>query len=141
MTTVVLSEAVKSTLCVWRGVHCMQHNAFREAIAHLNEALEHNPADPVAHWNKATSLLSLGDYSEGFKECEWRWQMYDWRWGLLGDDIDLVRQLPKWNGESLADKHLLFYWEMGYGDAIQQLRYVPILKQLARKVTVLMAPP
>ena len=141
MGRVVLTEQFKAALYVKRGVAAMQRNSFAEAIRHFDEALESDPDDVHAHWNRGTSLLSLGDYIGGFREFEWRWKMYDWRWGLLGDDIYRVRQLKPWRGENLTGKHLLFYWEMGYGDGIQQLRYVSLLHSLGAEVTALMLPP
>jgi len=138
---VVFTDSFKSTLAINLGVAAMRQNAFERAIRYFDEAIALTPDDPLPHWNKATSLLSLGDYVEGFKEFEWRWQMYDWRFGLLGEDIYRVRQIPKWRGDDLNGKHLLFYFEMGFGDAIQQLRYVPVLHDLGAQVTALMVRP
>jgi hypothetical protein len=138
---VVFTDKFKATVAAKLGVAAMRRNSFVEAIRHFDEAIALEPDYPLPHWNKATSLLSLGDYVTGFQEFEWRWKMYDWRWGLLGDDIYRVRQLPQWRGQPLNGKHLLFYWEMGYGDAIQQLRYVNIFHALGARVTALMCQP
>jgi hypothetical protein len=134
---IFLADSFEATIRIQHGIAAMRRNCFAEAIGYFNAALEFQPDDPLIHWNKATSLLSLGDYIEGFKEFEWRWKMYDWRWGLLGEDIYRVQPVPQWCGESLRGKRLLFYWEMGYGDGIQQLRYVPVLRDLGAEVTVL----
>lgn len=87
--------------------------------------------------------MSLGDYIEGFKELEWRWLVWPWwDYGEVGRYLPRIRdELPEWKGESLTGKRLLFYSDMGYGDCIQQLRYVPVLKGLGAEVTVLVEPP
>ena len=143
MGRVVVTEAFNAALCLKRGIAAMQRNSFREAIAHFDEALGYDPDDAYAHWNRGTSLLSLGDYAEGFKEFEWRWKMWPWwDYGEVGRYLPRIRdELPKWNGESLIGKRLLFYNEMGYGDCIQQLRYVPVLRHLGATVTSLVEPP
>lgn len=35
----------------------------------------------------------------------------------------------RWRGEHLKDKHIIVYMEQGFGDVIQFLRYIPILKK------------
>jgi hypothetical protein len=137
---IFLADSFEATILIQHGIAAMRRNSFAEAVEHFDAALVYQPDDAVAHWNKATSLLSLGNYIDGFREFEWRWKMYDWRWGLLGSDIYRVQPVPKWCGEDLTGKRLLFYWEMGYGDGIQQLRYVPLLRELGAEITVL-APP
>lgn len=143
MGRVVVTEAFNATLHLRRGIAAMRRNVFREAVAHFETALTYDPDDPYAHWNRGTSLLSLGDYIEGFKELEWRWRVWPWwDYGEVGRYLPRIRdELPKWNGESLSGKRLLFYNEMGYGDCIQQLRYVPVLQGLGAEVTLLVEPP
>ena len=50
------------------------------------------PGYPLAHWNGALNLLSLGDFREGWREYEWRW---------LWDRFPEPRRflpLPQWRG-------------------------------------------
>jgi hypothetical protein len=141
VSRVIFTDGYKATLAINLGVAAMRRNSFVEAVKYFDEAITLTPDDPLPHWNKATSLLSLGDYINGFQEFEWRWRMYDWKFGLLGEDIYRVRQIPQWRGDDLNGKNLLFYFEMGFGDAIQQLRYVPVLHDLGAQVTVLMVKP
>lgn len=143
MGRVVLTEAFNATLHLRRGIAAMQRNAFREAVTHFDTALLHEPEDPYAHWNRGTSLLSMGDYIEGFKEFEWRWRVWPWwDYGEVGRYLPRIRdELSEWKGESLGGKRLLFYSDMGYGDCIQQLRYVPVLQGLGAEVTALVEPP
>jgi hypothetical protein len=139
---VVVTQAFKAEICLKRGIAAMRRNSFVEAIQHFDEALELEPEDSYAHWNRGTSLLSLGDYIEGFREFEWRWQMWPWwSYGTVGKYLPRIREaLPKWQGDDLTDRRLLFYNEMGYGDCIQQLRYVPVLQGFGAKVTALVEP-
>ena len=41
-----------------------------------------------------------------------------------------------WNGESLADKRVLIRCYHGLGDTIQFIRYAPLVRQIARRVTM-----
>jgi hypothetical protein len=143
MGHVVLTEEFKAALCVKQGCTAMLRHDFDTAIQRLTEAVEFNPDDAYAHWNLGTSLLCQGHYVEGFREFEWRWKMWRWwEYGTVGQHLTRIRdEIPKWRGEVLTGKRLLFYNEMGYGDCIQQLRYVPLLQKLGARVTVLVEPP
>jgi hypothetical protein len=121
------------------AVGCMQRRQFAEALRHLDGCLYLTPNDAHAHWNKAVSLLSLGNYRAGFTELEWRWKLFDHCWGLLDRDVGRVLQLPRWQGED--GKHLLLYHEQGFGDAIMMLRFLPVLRGKARKITLLTVAP
>ena len=124
------------------GIAYLRENRFQESIDEFNKTLSLTPSDPYAHWNKATALLSIGDYTNGFTEHNWGWRLFDWRgFGPVGDDIDRLRdQLPMWHGEDISDQRLLVYHELGYGDAIMTLRYLPELKRRAEHVTLVISP-
>lgn len=124
-----------------KAIEDLNANCFSSAIAEFNECLIYNPGYKLAYWYRALCKLALGDYIGGFKDYEIRWDICDWRWGILGDDIFKIRALPAWQGEPLTGKRVLFFYEEGYGDAIQMLRYIPVLEQLGARVTALMPPP
>lgn len=60
-----------------------------------------------------------GDFAAG-------WVEYEHRWGLAHvAKLDLAQ--PLWSGERLDGKTILLWSEQGFGDAIQFLRYVPLV--------------
>lgn len=126
----VLADVVSGAIA--RGNENMERGQFREAIFDFDTAICLMPNLPQAHHNKAHALLSLGDYSEGFKEFEWRLP-------LLGDAL-AASGVPLWTGESLSGKRLLLCHEYGYGDSLMLLRYVPVLKAKGAIVTLLLPP-
>jgi tetratricopeptide (TPR) repeat protein len=105
--------------------------AFREAVALQPEFTE-------AHFTLAQVLLAQGKFAEGWEHYDWRWKLpaYTWRRTWLGE----CRQ-PQWNGESLQGRRILVYAEQGQGDAIQYVRYLPMVARLAAKVTLAVHPP
>ena len=110
------------------GISRFRLGKFEEAIACFDMALKHRPDDPHARWNRATALLSLGEYERGFIEHDVAWRLFHWRgFGPVGHDIDRVTHLPLWRGE--RNVRLLAYHELGYGDAIMAMRYLPELKR------------
>jgi tetratricopeptide (TPR) repeat protein len=85
-----------------------------------------------AHWNQALLLLAQGDFSEGWKEYEWRRKIPSLR-------IRHQEETP-WKGGDIAGKTILIHAEQGLGDTFQFLRYLRSLK--AKGATVIFeAPP
>jgi len=86
-----------------------------------------------ALFNQAWVRLLLGDYERG-------WRLFQHRFHL--DLVTGAKRLPtpRWlGGDSLSGKRLLLYCEQGLGDAIQYLRYLPLLLKPDRQV-ILQAP-
>lgn len=105
----------------------------REALASYDRALALQPDLASVQWNKALTLLTLGEYEAG-------WRLYEWGWrsGERGDSRRFSQ--PLWLGERpIAGKTLLVHAEQGLGDCIQFCRYVPQLEALGARV-VLEAP-
>ncbi len=104
------------------------------ALRAADAALAQDPEFALAHWNAASICLSLGDYTRGWREYEWRWQ----------DPAFRPRQQhfaqPLWLGDApLAGRTILLHAEQGFGDTIQFCRYAPMVKALGARV-VLQAP-
>lgn len=100
-----------------------------EAIAYYQKALHLNPNYADAHWNMALALLLLGNFKHGWKEYECRWKIKDF--------IPYQRNFSQtiWNGSDITGETILLYTEQGFGDAIQFIRYVPlVVKQGARVI-------
>lgn len=115
------------------------HNELKEyslGLEHLSVALSINPQNYQAQWNKALSLLRLGQYEEG-------WKLYESRWHVSGMAEHARHQnIPLWlGGESLAGKTILIHAEQGFGDAIQMSRYLPLLAKENGAKVIFEVPP
>ena len=121
-----------------RGVGLMRKNNFAEAIVQFDHVLKLNPRERYARWNRAVSLLALGDYVRGLPEHESAWEIYDWHaLGQFKGNIDRILELPVWHGERCR---LLVYHEMGFGDAIMLLRFLSELVNRCESVTLVVVP-
>ncbi len=100
-----------------------------EAVEQNRRAIRLRPDHAETHWNQAIAHLLNGDFSEGWKEYEWRRKT-----GSRASTYPHTHQKPRWNGEFLAGKRLLVHCEQGLGDCIQFVRYLPMLKALGAVV-------
>jgi predicted O-linked N-acetylglucosamine transferase (SPINDLY family) len=103
------------------------------ALAYFEKAIDALPDEFLPHWNYATTLLLSGDYERGFAEFEWR---------LFGSDYPLPNSLKEawfqlWDGTTdLTNSTLLVYADQGLGDAIQFIRYLPLIAQSVGRLVV-----
>jgi len=101
---------------------------FDEAIAVYRQTIALSPDLAEAHNNLALALLVSGQFEEGWREHEWRW---------LCKSFPSPRRTftrPRWNGSPLAGQTILVHAEQGFGDAIQFVRYVPVLAKRGGRV-------
>lgn len=101
-----------------------------EAEAECRRAIQLDPTFAAAHWNLALNLLLQGRYEEGWREYEWRWQKPDFTSPCRHTDI------PLWDGSPLEGKSILLHAEQGFGDAIQFIRYAPLVAERGGSVVV-----
>lgn len=121
-----------------RGCYFMQQNRYVEAVAEFDVALAINPTERYARWNRCIAMLSLGDYVRGLPEHDCAWDLFDWRaLGPVQGNVDRVFRLPIWRAERC---HLLVYHEMGMGDAIMLMRFLPELVERCDSVTLIVRP-
>ncbi len=103
-------------------------NDLPQTISAYRKAIELEPNLTQAHWNLSHALLLNGEYQEGFKE-------YLWRWKRKSAVIPKISR-PEWLGWELNGDSILIYTEQGLGDAIQFVRYLPLVKQMGGKITL-----
>jgi Tfp pilus assembly protein PilF len=100
---------------------------YKSAKKALLKAIKIDPNFVNAHFDLATTYLILGEYKQGFYEYEWRFKKSEMR--TLLQDLKEVMKKPKFTLKAKKkDKTLLLYGEQGYGDMIQFLRFVKVLK-------------
>ena len=109
--------------------------AFAEAVESWDCALEKRES-AHARWNRGQARLSLGDYVAFAQDYPARWDLFP---NLLNEDGEFLRaHLARWNGE--ACDNLVLVHEMGFGDSIMLLRYVPVLQRLGFTVSLSVPP-
>jgi tetratricopeptide (TPR) repeat protein len=100
-----------------------------QALRQYERALNVAPDQPKVHVNRAVALLMQGKWQEG-------WEAYEWR--LKGEKSQSVypHQLKgrRWTGGPFAGQTLLIHGEQGFGDAIQFVRFLPMVKALGGRV-------
>src|SRR5438105_2390010 len=102
---------------------------LEEAIALYRQCLKYKPDFAEAHWNLALALLLQGNYEEGWREFEWRWQC------KKTQPLSPVSQ-PRWDGSPLEGKSILLHWEQGLGDTLHFIRYAELVKERGGRVLV-----
>lgn len=124
----------------YRGdaMHCLAMVAYREgrhddAIGLYDEAIADNCYDPkLAEWNKALAMHSIGRYAEG-------WQAHEARGQQRTDEAMALMMnrftRPIWAGEP-PPARLHLHQEMGFGDVIAMLRYVPDLIESGYEISI-----
>jgi len=109
------------------GIALQRQGRYAEALASYGRALAVKPDYAEAHFNRAHALLTTGELDEGWQEYEWRFAVarYDRKFGQ-----------PLWSGEPLAGRSILIHAEQGFGDALQFVRYVPMVAECGGKVVL-----
>ena len=99
------------------------------------EAIALDPEHGSANFNAAVTRLCIGDFRQG-------WKLYEARWTRKKNPVPRPNfPQPMWRGEKeLRGKTILLCAEQGMGDAIQFVRYAPMVAALGAKVLVLAHP-
>ncbi|MEO5378797.1 MAG: tetratricopeptide repeat-containing glycosyltransferase family protein [Magnetococcus sp. DMHC-6] len=95
---------------------------FDRALDCFDRAIQLNGEQASYHVNKALALLTVGRMEEGFLEYEWR---------LAMEPVQVVWPvvLPRWQGEAISGQRVLVTSEQGFGDNLQFIRYLPVLRE------------
>ncbi|MBC8106686.1 MAG: tetratricopeptide repeat protein, partial [Anaerolineae bacterium] len=107
-----------------------QRRDYRAALTAADESLKLAPNLGEGHGHRALSLLSMGDYQNGFIEYEWRWRCDSFT--TIARSFDR----PLWDGSDPRGRTVLIHTEQGFGDTLQFLRYVPMLAERGATVIV-----
>jgi tetratricopeptide (TPR) repeat protein len=105
---------------------------FDEACVVLRRGVELDDTCNDAKFNLGLTLLTIGQFEEG-------WHFYDTRL-RLPDKVRSPLPTPIWDGDLSIEEPLLVWCEQGYGDNIQFARYLPVLMELGLSVTCSMRP-
>jgi tetratricopeptide (TPR) repeat protein len=104
------------------------------AELYLRRACAAQPDNAKIHFNLGVALLRAGQLREGLEEYEWRWQVPQ----FAGQRREFPQ--PLWNGEPLNGRRILIYGEQGAGDAIQFVRYAPLVRDAGGEVIIEVLP-
>jgi hypothetical protein len=112
------------------GAVARERGDVHEAVVCYRRAIALRPDFADAHWNLSQGLLTLGMFTEGWHEYEWRWKRPDFTNPRRNFSI------PLWDGGELQGRTLLIHAEQGMGDAIQFVRYCSVLQSLGAEVVL-----
>jgi len=104
------------------------------AIDTYAAAITADPGLVEAHVNLGMQLLLAGRLAEGWEEYEWRLRYPEY------GGADAAAAAPRWEGAALGGRAILLDAEQGFGDAIQFLRYAPLVAARGGRVIVRCAP-
>lgn len=101
-----------------------------KADRYYRELLENNPTD-TDYYNYGGFLIRCGNFAQGHKYLTHRFNIDDINLKYpLADDIE-----RKWNfSDDISDKALLVMYEQGFGDTFMYCRFVPQLKNFAKRI-------
>jgi len=113
---------------------------FQAAETAYRKALELKPDYDEVQQNLAMLRLVQGDFEQGFRLFEQRFNLEDKR--EIKKTVAILdylngRNIRRWQGEALAGLSLLIITEQGAGDSLMMMRYVPLLTQLGLKRLVI----
>ena len=109
-----------------------KHN-FKQALAIYQKGFEFSyEHKKTISWNLSITHLMLGEYEIGL-------ELYESR---VNKDLKFYDQFDKrklWQGENITGKTVLVYFEQGFGDTIQFIRYLDLVLHLKPQEIVVLA--
>ncbi|MBF0157127.1 MAG: tetratricopeptide repeat protein [Magnetococcales bacterium] len=117
----LLADPAQPTAYYNLGVISQEYGRHDDALAFFDQGLRLQPDSANLHTAKAFSHLMLGDFAQGWKEYEWRWQ--------IDGRAPRICPRPRWDGTPLEGKRIYLYTEQGFGDALQFARFAPMVRE------------
>ncbi|HVT87836.1 MAG TPA: tetratricopeptide repeat protein [Tepidisphaeraceae bacterium] len=103
------------------------------AMENYVQALKLQPDFSLCRYNLSMAMFLKGDLEGAWSLAESRWEAKE-----LGLTIQNFAQ-PRWDGSDLNGRRILLYAEQGFGDAIQFVRYVPMVQAQGGRVILAVA--
>lgn len=103
------------------GTVLRDQRRFPEAEACFHTVLDRQPDHAGAHLARAVGRLVQGDLRSGWEGFERRWHRFE---------------TPPWKGQPLNGATILLHMEQGFGDAMQFVRYAPLVARMGGRVLV-----
>ncbi|WP_193771166.1 tetratricopeptide repeat protein [Candidatus Magnetaquicoccus inordinatus] len=115
---------------------CLKASGQLEEARHcFEQVVTHYPQLIAGHINLALTALLMEDYHTGWREYEWRLQASGEQACLHKPKILLHNPgIPRWLGSPLHGQTILVLAEQGFGDTLQFVRYLPMLKAMGARI-------
>lgn len=110
----------------WRG-------KIDESWECIEKATEAFPEDDRVAYNRGWHMLLRGEFYKGYELMNRARDVGIWSKNIISNQ-------PRWDGQDVKDKHVLFYAEAGYGDEITYIRFAREISKLGAHVTVIASP-
>lgn len=104
------------------GNALLRMERLQEALNCYAKVRELTPDAARAYFAPAAVLLMNGQFKEG-------WAAYDSRFKMAAYKSNVPNVMERlWDGSPLGNKRLLVHVEQGFGDTLQFVRYIPVLR-------------
>lgn len=104
-----------------------------EAKEQFDAAGQADPANQDVAYHRALTRLKLGEYAEG-------WKLHEARWNRRRAEPHRHPAVPLWDGGDPAGRTLLLWSEQGFGDTLQFVRYAPLAARRGARVILEVQP-